>query len=322
VSRLPIRVRVAAAFAVALALVLVGTGLFLYARLGDDLAAALDQDLRLRASDLSALVRDPNGSLAGEAHGALVERGESFAELVTPQGVVLDSTPPLGQHPARPRRPARRAARSVRRPALRARARRGARLPRVVRRAGACDRGRATRENRAETLRSLRTELLIAGPIALLLATGIGYLLAGSGLSHAPPRGDRVRRPPGERLPIPRTTSSSGWETLNAMLDRPRLRLSASADSWPRRATTAHAARAPARRARLRLHDAETPEERSEALRTASDETDRLVQLAGDLLLIASPTRARAADRADAGCGRARERPPPPLAAAGRAARL
>jgi hypothetical protein len=89
-------VRVAAAFAVAMALVLAGTGLFLYARLGDDLAAALDQDLRLRASDLSALVRDPNGSLAGEAHGALVERGESFAELVTPQGVVLDSTPPLG----------------------------------------------------------------------------------------------------------------------------------------------------------------------------------------------------------------------------------
>ena len=62
-SRVPIRVRVAAAFAVAMALVLAGTGLFLYARLGDDLAAALDQDLRLRASDLSALVRDPNGSL-------------------------------------------------------------------------------------------------------------------------------------------------------------------------------------------------------------------------------------------------------------------
>jgi len=26
-----------------------------------------------------------------------VERGESFAELVTPQGAVLDSTPPIGR---------------------------------------------------------------------------------------------------------------------------------------------------------------------------------------------------------------------------------
>jgi hypothetical protein len=47
--RIPIRARVAAAFAVAMAAVLTGTGFFLYARLGDDLARALDQDLRIRA---------------------------------------------------------------------------------------------------------------------------------------------------------------------------------------------------------------------------------------------------------------------------------
>ena len=46
VSRLPIRVRLAAAFAVAMALVLSVTGMLLYARLGDDLSAALDTDLR------------------------------------------------------------------------------------------------------------------------------------------------------------------------------------------------------------------------------------------------------------------------------------
>ena len=66
-KQLPIRLRVAAAFAAAMALVLAGTGLFVYARLGDDLSRALDQDLRLRAQDLSALVRSGRGSLRREA---------------------------------------------------------------------------------------------------------------------------------------------------------------------------------------------------------------------------------------------------------------
>ncbi|MFL5911082.1 MAG: hypothetical protein ACJ768_10990, partial [Gaiellaceae bacterium] len=81
-SRVPLRVRVAAAFAAAMAVVLTATGVFLYQRLGDDLARSLDQDLRLRAQDLSALVRAPDGSLATESGGRLVERGESFAELL------------------------------------------------------------------------------------------------------------------------------------------------------------------------------------------------------------------------------------------------
>ena len=95
--RLPIRLRVAAAFAAAMALVLAGTGLFVYARLGGDLSHALDQDLRLRAQDLSALVRSGHGSLARDGGSRLVERGESFAQLVGPDGRVLDATPPLGR---------------------------------------------------------------------------------------------------------------------------------------------------------------------------------------------------------------------------------
>src|SRR5437764_1320316 len=75
----PIRWRVAAAFAAAMAIVLAATGVVIYARLGSDLSAALDQDLRLRAQDMSALVSDPSGSLATESGGRLIERGESFA---------------------------------------------------------------------------------------------------------------------------------------------------------------------------------------------------------------------------------------------------
>ena len=88
--RLPIRVRVAAAFALAMAIVLSGTGLFLYAKLGTDLNRALNQDLRLRGQDLSALLADPSASLAGESRSRLIETGESFAQLIDPRGTARD----------------------------------------------------------------------------------------------------------------------------------------------------------------------------------------------------------------------------------------
>src|SRR5206468_812209 len=96
VSRLPIRIRVTAAFAVAMATVLAASALFLYLRLSSHLALALDRDLRLRAQDLAALVRDPQASLRTDSASRFVERGESYAELVAPSGRVLDATRPLG----------------------------------------------------------------------------------------------------------------------------------------------------------------------------------------------------------------------------------
>ena len=66
-----------------------------------------------------------------------------------------------------------------------------------------------TREDRAETLRSLRDELLIAGPIALLLATLAGYALAGLALRPVESMRRRAAaisaEKPGERLPVPQT---------------------------------------------------------------------------------------------------------------------
>ena len=100
VSGLPIRVRVTAAFAVAMALVLAASGWFLYARLGAHLADAARQELQVRAQDLAALVRQPSASLAGDSGGRLIERGESFAQLVDRAGGVVDATPPLGSRVA------------------------------------------------------------------------------------------------------------------------------------------------------------------------------------------------------------------------------
>ena len=95
-NRLSLRLRLALVFAVAMALVLSGAGLLVYERVATDLSKALDQQLRGRAEDLSALVRR-GGSLRSTS-GSLVEHGESFAELVSLDGRVLDATAPIGKH--------------------------------------------------------------------------------------------------------------------------------------------------------------------------------------------------------------------------------
>src|SRR6185312_7329421 len=75
---LPLRIRLAFVFALAMAVLLAAVGWFAYSRVGSDLAAALDQQLRGRTQDLSALVR--HGGSLGSTNGRLVESGESFAQ--------------------------------------------------------------------------------------------------------------------------------------------------------------------------------------------------------------------------------------------------
>jgi signal transduction histidine kinase len=255
--RIPLRVRVVGAFVLAMAVVFAGAGAFIYARVARDLAHNLDQELRLRAQDLSTVVRDPRARL--EAGVGLVERGESFAELVSPGGAVVDASPSL-----------RRTA--LLKPAELERARRGtvfldrpsvpgldepARLLATPVSRGVLVVG-ATRENRAEALRNLRTELLIAGPIALLLAIALGYPLLNKGLAGMEAALARERGFVAEASHELRTPLA----LLRAELD-------------------------------FALHHAETDAELREALREASVETDRLVQLAGSLLLIASSDEGR-----------------------------
>ena len=95
-NRLPIRIRVTIAFAAAMAVVLAVTGWVLFAQLGSHLALALDRDLQLRTQDLAALVNGGRRELPKVSGSRFVERGESFAQLVGPDGRVVDATPPLG----------------------------------------------------------------------------------------------------------------------------------------------------------------------------------------------------------------------------------
>jgi len=303
--RLPVRTRMAAAFAVAMAVVLAATGLYVYTRVGDDLNQALDQDLRLRGQDLSVVVAHRAAPLTAESGGRLIERGESFAQLLDARGRVVDATRPVGRQPLVDAAELRRALRSatfVDRPSVP-----GLDEPARLLALSVSRDGRpfvlvvgGTRENRAETLGSLRTKLLIAGPVALLLAIGLGYLLAGTGLRAV----DAMRRRaadisadrPGERLPVPPANDELRrlGTTLNEMLNRLEEALERERSFV---ADAGHELRTPLALLRAELdyalQHAEDEEELREALAEASAETDRLVQLAAGLLLIAGSDRRR-----------------------------
>jgi len=158
----------------------------------------------------------------------------------------------------------------------------------------------ATSENDAETLASFRDELLVAGPIALVLASLVGYLLAGLSLRQVESMRRRAAAisadAPGERLPVPPTGDELQrlGETLNEMLDRLEGALNRERDFV---ADAGHELRTPLALLRteleLALRQAQTAEELREAVRWSSFEAERLCQLAEDLLLIARADRGR-----------------------------
>ena len=185
----------------------------------------------MRAQDLAALVRDPQSSIDSPGANRFVESGESYAQLLGARGTVLQATHALGGRPllsadelTRARRETiysdRRSVPGLDEPSrlLATPVERGGR--RLVLVVG------ATRQDRAETLTSFRDELVIAGPVALILAALAGYFLVG--LSLRPVESMRRRaaeisaETPGERLPVPETRDEIQRlaETLNEMLAR------------------------------------------------------------------------------------------------------
>jgi heavy metal sensor kinase len=302
-SRVPIRLRLALFFAVAMALVLTGAGLFVYSRVASDLSRSLDQELRSRAQDLSALVlrRD---SLR-RTTSSFVEHGETFAEVVAADGQVTDSTPTIGTtrlltstQLARARQAPIFVDRSSA-PGLDEPARMFA-VPLDVRGQSLVLVVGATRENRAETLDSLRTAFLIGGPIALIVAAVGGYLLAGAALRPI----EAMRRRAAEisassldeRLPVPPADDevSRLGRTLNEMLariedglERERRFVSDASHELRTPLTTLKA------ELELALRRARSPEELERSIRSAAEETERLSRIADDLLLLARAEQGR-----------------------------
>jgi two-component system, OmpR family, sensor kinase len=294
---LPIRARLTAAFALAMVLVLAGAGLFVYVRLRGDLDEAVSAGLRARSQAVARVERESEAPLQSTAAGALALAEEGFAQVLSPDGRVLDSTRGAGA-PVLSASELRSAARGPvwlerRVPGLDARARILARP--LSARAGApiVAVGKAL-DDRDEALSGLIASLVVGGALAVLLASAIGYGLATAGLRPV----EAMRRRAAqvslshevERLPLPAAHDEVRrlGETLNDMLDR----LRRSFDRERRFvADASHELRTPVAVIKTELEGALRtgdygPEVR-EALVAAIEECDRLAQLGEDLLVIA-----------------------------------
>lgn len=295
-DRLSIRAKLAAAFAAAMVVVLVLAGLFVYERVSSDLDETLENSLRSRSDNLASLVESTGPP---RLSSNLLEGEEGFSMVTTPQGRVVASTLPAtsplplsdGELASAEQAPLLTGDRPVRGVEGEAR---------IAARAVDSDAGHyivvvgTSTGDREEALSGLAGSFLVGGPIALLIASGLGYLLAGRAL--APVEAMRRRAAEitlehtGERLPLPRAEDEIHQlgTTLNTMLDR----IEASLDrERVFVADASHELRTPLAILRTELDLAErqqrSPEELRAAISSAGEEVDRLSRLAEDLLVIA-----------------------------------
>ncbi len=260
-SRLPIRVRLTLAFALAMAVVLAATGAFVYVRLQSSLDEGIEEALDARLADAVALAR------TGETGRRADEEG--FTTIVA------------GKISAVPRD---RIEGGMRTRGTTVETDLGIRTVLVG----------ASLADRDEALSELLTQLLIVAPIALLLTSLLGYWLAGAALRPVEAMRSEAAAisgsEPGRRLPEGRAKDeiSRLAETLNEMLARLERAIERERSFV---ADASHELRTPLALLRaeleLALRKPRTQAELEEAVRSATAETERLVRLAEDLLVLA-----------------------------------
>ena len=274
--------------------VLIGSaGMFLRWDVSRNLDEIVNQNLQARVADVRSLI-------SSDERAQLTSRGESLAQVLTPKGVIYRGTP--GDTSG-----------SLLTPAQLAAAGRG---PLVVDRVRVPDEEQLVRllaepfrardgtafvavvglslEIPDDTLNNLNLLLLLGGPVGLLIASGAGYLLASAALRPVEAMRTRATRisgvQAGERLPVPpaRDEVRRLGETLNEMLariDRTLERERAFVSD------ASHELRTPLAILKSELEVAGRPMrttgEMRQAIASATEETDRLVQLAEQLLVIA-----------------------------------
>lgn len=283
--RLPIRVRLTLAFALAMAIVLAAVGLFVYHRVANELLATVDQSLSAQAKD----------ELGARRLDVDTDGETTFAQLYSSSGRLLDSHP-QGLAPLLDRRlvAAARTRRIWTNEQIQLSGRRSEwRVLALSSRRGSVAVVARSLAPRSDSLAHLRHELLVFLPLALLAASLGGYALAAGALRPVEVlrrRAQAVTADEPADLPVP----PSGDEisrlavTLNDMLARLH-----AAVQHERRfvADASHELRTPLAllqtELELALRRPRTREELEGALRSASEETHRLVRLAEDLLLIA-----------------------------------
>ncbi|MGI8749319.1 MAG: sensor histidine kinase [Thermoleophilaceae bacterium] len=304
-QRLPIRVRVTLAFVAVMAVVFAGMGVFIYLRQGSELQDTIDQGLRSRAADITTLVREADSGLSESGRSPLTETGESVAQILDRRGRVVDAPPALRNRPIAGTATVRRATRGtilVNRttvPTSDGETRllatpvtaNGDRLVVVV---------GASLEAREKSQHSLAAVLALAGLGALACAAAASFGVVSAAL--APMEAMRRRAgaiqaaEPGARLPVPRAQDEVHrlGETLNSMLDRLE-------DAFTRErqfvSDASHELRTPIAilkgELELALWTNASPDELRAAISSAVEESDRLTELAEDLLVIARADHGR-----------------------------
>jgi signal transduction histidine kinase len=247
---LPIRIRLTLGFTIVMAIAFAVIGFVIYTRAERSLDSTLRQGLQTRSAEVAALVGESDNGLVG-GRGTW---GEGFAQILTVGGTVFDSSPGLARTPVLSRALIARALRSP----VAVDLKRGHQRVRVL--AKPVDaQGQllvvavgTSLETRDEALTGLRHALFLGGPLALLLAAFAGYGLAAAALRPLEEMRARERRFVADASHELRTPLALLRAELELALDAPRSR-----------------------------------DELEAALRSAALETDRVVQLAEDLLLLA-----------------------------------
>jgi len=290
--RLPIRLRLSLGFAAAMALLLAALAAGLYTSMSAALLDELDSGMRSRAATLETDL--PHGLGLATPTRTLVESREAFAQVFDAAGRVIESSP---GHPTPALEPD--IVRRVFTTSFFERTVPGvenvARILAVTVGTGAARKivvVASSMADRADALRQLVVLFAAGGPVALLIASLAGWMLAGAALTPVErmrSQASEMSRSSGRRLAVPAANDEIRRlaETLNEMLSRfdessqKERRFLDDASHELRTPLTALKAELDVARSRPR-----SAEELTRALASASDETDRLARMAEDLLVL------------------------------------
>jgi two-component system, OmpR family, sensor kinase len=290
-KRLPIRWRLTFVFAGVMAVLLAGLIAFVYFHFRSDLDYNIDGSLNARAQEVAGLVRNENAADTRGALGTIPDQGDNFVQVLDDAGRVLGAT---AGHANPPLLTATEIRASESSPQLIGRGNRY-RLYALPAQSGkrivVAGVSLATRD---AALDKLDDSLWIGVPPALVLASIAAYFLAAAALAPV----ERMRRRAAmistdeisTRLPLPDANDEiqALGRTLNAMLDRLEQGLHHERQFV---ANASHELRMPLAvlKAELEVALRERGGERQlrATMHSAIEETDRIVQLAEDLLLLA-----------------------------------
>jgi two-component system, OmpR family, sensor kinase len=299
--RLPIRARLTLTFAVLMAAALAVTGAFVY----HAFAAQLDNTIEVR---LTSLAKELVGDLEEGDSRVLDDFGEGdsegfFAQVLNGDGSIAEVQDTLPEPLRGPRQLAESAAGSLFEQPVRGENGSEARPARLT--IEPAPDGRfvvvgTSLEGRHAALQQLATVLWLTGPLLAAVASGFAWLLGGAALRPVEnlrrqaaliTEGDLARR-----LPVPDTGDEIATlaKTLNDMLAR----LEEAFERERRFVDDAsHELRTPLGVLKteldLALRRSRTKEELEAALRSASEESERLNRLAEDLLVLARADRGK-----------------------------